>query len=56
VSTRLFRILTALCDILSATTLVTSFVINPRPAAQLSFRMGDGRGRQNVDKGKERQS
>jgi hypothetical protein len=56
VSTRLFRIPTALCGILSAATLVTSSVINSRPAAQLSHLTGDGRGRQNVDQGKERQS
>jgi hypothetical protein len=55
-STQQFCILTPLCGILSAATLVTSFVIHqgPLPGSTIAQLMVEGR--QNVDQGKECQS
>jgi hypothetical protein len=55
-STRLSRILPALCGILSAAAHLTSFVINQCPLPGSPIAQALVWGRQNVDQGKEHQS
>lgn len=55
-STQQFCTLTASCTILSAATLVTSFIIHQGPLLGSTIAQVMGEGRQNVDQGKECQS